>query len=485
VPRFNIDETWNASLGYELGETGILRHPFIQNFGGMEVYFVQPQVLLPIICAGVFKITGYSIFISRLPSLLMGVLAVVALYYISEWFFGNKQSFFICLAAVINVWFWVDSRRCRPEMYCIALGLVFLWLVISYFHRDRVLIAFLAGLAAALASLTHPNGLLIVAAVSIGWIVWKEKPHLLKFVIWALAGFILVFLPYVIYVLWAVKTPNVSFVEQIQMNYPHGSVIAKEILRWRGFLQLPFGIPVALVMFISWLAAWWKSTAQDKFVATIAAVYPLSLILCSFNTLADYLVVVVPFSSILIVRFFYRLHEFYFLGGSRRMCYAVRLAVVLIYVLSSLPLIGLVLYCQRNADFNRVVDEVAKVVGPKAKVHADPIFWVGHDRYTYGPFLMTDSSVTVAKALQWAYLQSFDYAIRTTWAEIPPRGLRKPPRKMPEFRSYIVSDDLCKFFGTKVYEFYNEDYGTIEIYKLDWSNAWKLGLKKQDIKSKF
>ena len=112
----------------------------------------------------------------------------------------------------------MNSRRCRPEMYYTALALVFLWLVISYFRRDRVLMAFLAGITAGLASLAHPNGLLIVFAISISWIIWKKKPHLLKFVIWALAGFILTILPYVIYVLWASSQPNVSFLKQMQVE---------------------------------------------------------------------------------------------------------------------------------------------------------------------------------------------------------------------------------------------------------------------------
>jgi uncharacterized membrane protein len=69
----------------------------------MEVHFVQPRIILPVICAGIFKVAGYSIAISRLPSLLMGVLAVIALYHIAEKFFGSRQSFFITLALIVNI----------------------------------------------------------------------------------------------------------------------------------------------------------------------------------------------------------------------------------------------------------------------------------------------------------------------------------------------------------------------------------------------
>lgn len=482
VPRIYIDETIDGSVGYELAERGVLRHPFIHGFGGMDIYFVQPHIVLPIVCAGVFKIANYSIAISRLPSLLFGVVAVIILYHIGRQFFGNRQSFFICLATIINTWFWINSRRCRPEMYYTALALVFLWLVILYFRRDRALTAFLAGITAALACLTHPNGLLIVAAISISWIIWKEKPHLFKFAIWILIGFILTILPYMIYVFWATKQPGVSFLEQVQVHL-YDSITAREILRWRLFFQLPFGIPVTLIMFAGWLAAWWKSAAEDKFAATIVILYPLGLVLLSVNALADYLVAVVPFFSVLIVRFIYRLDEFSFLSNSKRICYITRFIMILICVVSFLSPVVFMLYLQRNADFNNVVKEVAKIVKPKARVYADPVFWVGHDRYAYGPYLIAYNGITLSEALEWAYSQSFNYVVRTTWdCGRPPQGFKKVPSNMPEFNLDRLGDNLCKMFGTKVHEFYNEDYGPIEIYMLDWSKAWKYGLKQQNIK---
>ncbi len=479
VPRIYMDEAWDASLGHELAETGVLRHPFIYHLGGMEIYYLPPRVILPIICAGLFKIAGYSIAISRLPALLMGVLAVVILYHIVEQFFKNKQSFFICLAVIINPWFWSNCRRCRPEMLYTALALLFLWLMISYFRRDRLLIAFLAGTTAGLASLAHPNGFTMVVAVSIAWIMWKENPHLLRFVIWAIAGFMLIILPYIFYVFWATRQPGVSFIVQMHSNRLQFSVIQNEMVRWKSFFQLPFGIPIALVMFMSWLLAWCKSTAEDKFAATVVAVYILALPFFSVNRIPDYLVVTIPFFSILIVRLIFRLREFSYLHDSKKLYWAIKSAIILIYIISSLPPVMLLLYKQHDADFNRVVDEVAKVVGPKERVYADPIFWVGHDKYIYGPyFVETDVTMTLKDLLQWAYSQSFEYAVRTSWYIRPPQGFRKLPDKMPEFRSNVIADILCNKVGTKVYEFYDEYYGPVEIYKLDWSNAWKWRLKK-------
>jgi 4-amino-4-deoxy-L-arabinose transferase-like glycosyltransferase len=480
VPRIYLDETWDASLAHELCDTGVLRHPFIQNFGGMEIYFVQPRIILPIICAGVFKIFGYSIAISRMPSLLMGILAAISLYHIAEYFFGSKQGFFAGLLTIIYPWFWNDCRHCRPEIYYTAFGLLFLWLVISYFQRSRALMAIIAGLTAALASLSHPNGLIFIIAISICWIIWKEIPHFIKFAVWASAGFVLTILPYVFYVFWAVRHPGVSLLEQLQTDSLGGSLVHKEIVRWSSFFQLPFGIPIAFIMFTAWLMAWWKSAIEDKFIAAVPAIYVLSLPLLSVNCIPEYLVVVIPFLSMLIVRLMYRLREFTYLANSRRMYYIAKYAIILIYVSTSLTPIMILLYMQRKADFNIVVNKVAKVIGPDARLYADPIFWVGHDRYIYGPYLSSVDIMTSKKdLLEWAYSESIGYVARTAWGITPPRGFQKPSDKMPKFRPRWIADVLCEAVGVKVYEFYDEYYGPVEIYKLDWSKAWKLRLKKQ------
>jgi 4-amino-4-deoxy-L-arabinose transferase-like glycosyltransferase len=410
-------------------------------------------------------------------------MAIVVLYHIGLQFFGNRQSFFICLAAIINIWFWVDCRRCRPEMFYTALALLFLWLLIFYFRTGQALIAFLAGITAALASLTHPNGLIIVAAINISWIIWKEKPHLSRFVIWALAGFVLTILPYVIYALWATAQPNVNFFKQVMVGRLCDSVVTGEMTRWRNFLQLPLGIPLGLVMFAAWLAAWWKSAREDKFAATVIIVYVLALPFLSINHFPDYLVFTIPFFSVLIIRLIYRLHEFASFQNSRKLYYTIAAGIVLVYVFSSLLPILLMLYTQHNADFNNVVNEVAKVVGPKARIHADPVFWVGHDRYIYGPYVIAYDPLALQDAMQWAYSQSFDYVIRTSWdGGRPPQGLRSVPDNIPRFRSSLVGDNLCRLFGTKVYGFYSKNYGPVEIYKLDWSTAGKYNLKKRYIK---
>jgi hypothetical protein len=252
-------------------------------------------------------------------------------------------------------------------------------------------------------------------------------------------------------------------------------------MRWRTFFQLPFGIPVALVMFAGWLAAWRKSTVEDKFAATAIAFYAILLPFLSVNGLPDYLVLIVPFFSILVVRMIFRIDELTGLKGAKNI-YAIQCLLAFIYIIYGLAPAAIILYKHHKADFGAVIDKAAKVVGSNAKISADPSFWIGHGKYIYGPYLIVQQRdfLTTKDILQWAYSQSFDYAIRTSWdnnriSQLP----KKLPDKVSDSRLVGVTDYICKKFGTKVSEFYDEYYGPVEIYKLDWSTAWKFNLKKQ------
>ncbi|MHC4619191.1 MAG: hypothetical protein ACYTEQ_15715 [Planctomycetota bacterium] len=80
VPRIYVDEAWDSALGYNLARTGALKHPFVEGFGGMHVHFVQNRVVLPLVCAAIYKVGGYSVLTSRLGSFIFSLLAVVSLY---------------------------------------------------------------------------------------------------------------------------------------------------------------------------------------------------------------------------------------------------------------------------------------------------------------------------------------------------------------------------------------------------------------------
>jgi len=474
IPRTYVDEAWDSALGYNLAFKGSLKHPFVEGLGGMDIHYVPPRVILPLVCAVIFKVAGYSILTSRIGSLIFSLLAVLSLYAVMRRWFGEKQAFWIGLATIIHPWFFEVSRRTRPEIYYIGLGLAFLWLMMVFFDSGLRRTAFFVGVFAGLSSLAHPNGLILVFAISCAVIGWRRGKLLSRLIPWATMGFVITVLPYIIYVFWAIQNPQVSFTEQMQLNMLHTLPLYSEIFRWKRFLQWPKGAPLAIVMLISWTLAWYRSSAADKSLATIIVLFALILPFAIVTPYARYLVATTPFFSALMVRLFWRVmaDKGVIWQNWYKFRFAISVGTAVIYLSTSLVVIGLVFYRLRGADFTRVVNRVALMVGPESRVYGDPIFWVGHNKYQYGPWLWVNDPITLGQAVEWAFKHRFDYAIRTSWLVSPPRGFAQPPWSMPDFRKGELGDHLCQIFGTKIDEFYDPYYGPIEIYKLDWDKPF-------------
>lgn len=470
VPRIHIDEVWDSSLGYNLARQGSLKHPFIEGFGGMQFHFIQSRIVLPLVHAAIFKVVDYSIVTSRIGSVLFGALAVVSVYAVMRRWFGGKQAFLVTLATIIHPWFFEVSRRARPEIYYTALALVFLWLIVVFFDSGSRRSAFFAGVFAGLSALTHPNGLIMVFSISVAVILWSRTRPIGRLILWGCVGFLLVVLPYIVYVFWAIRNPQVSFAEQMQIGMLHKLFLHGEINRWKSFLQWPEGVPITIIMLVSWILAWYRSTAADKALATIIALFALILPFATVSPTSRYLVAITPLFCALIVRLIWRImagkdviwqnwHKFRF---------AISVGAAAIYLSTCITFIGLMFYCLRGADFTRVINHVASVVGHESRVCGSPIFWAGHYRYQYGPYIIAYEDMKLKKAIDMVRKYNFNYAIRTSWLVSPPSGIAQPPFSMPDFRDDCLNDWVCRIFGTKIDEFYDPYYGSIEIYKLNW-----------------
>ena len=471
VPRLYTDEVWDSSLGYSLAYFGELRHQFIEGFGGMHIHFVQPRVILPFVCAVIFKIAGYSILAGRVGSLIFSVLAVVNLYALMRRWFGEKQAVCIVIATILHPWFFTASRTIRPEIYCIALSMATLWCMVYSFDASSWWAALLAGIFAALASLAHPLGLMIDAAVIASVVIWMRNRKVWRLALWGCLGFVAAILPYIVYVLWSIQNPEVNFFEQMHSGWGQRStLIAGEISRWKNFLQWPKGAPLAVIMFASWLLAWHRSTYADKILAAIIGLYAIILPLSSTNTAGRYLVPVAPLFCALMTRAVWRVMtgQISLLRNWNKLRFIVGTGVTVIYVSMCITAISMMIYRLRGADFEKVITRVASTVGRENSVYGEGIFWLGHDRYRYGPYPVDSSTVPLKQTVDMIRKYRFDYAIRAAWSFASSYGAASPPANMPDFRPSLTIDQVCERFGTKVDEFRDPYFGPIEIYKLNW-----------------
>src|SRR4030042_1941222 len=249
----------------------------------------------------------------------------------------------------------------------------------------------------------------------------------------------------------------------MQMGMLHGSVLSSEISRWSSFLQWPVGIPIAIIILVSWILAWHRSSAADKMLATVIALFILILPFASVSRTSRYLVVVVPFFCALVVRLVWRVIEGGVIWRQRnKMRLAVGVGTAVVYMLACVTYIGLMFYFLRGADFANVVNRVASVVGPDSRIYGNPVFWVGHNQYRYGPYMIKYGDVRLKEAIDVVRKHDFDYAVKTSWLIAPPAGFQRPPNVMPPFRDDCLGDWVCRKFGTKVDEFYDPYYGPVE-----------------------
>lgn len=473
VPRLYTDEVWDSSLGHSLAYLGELRHQFIEGFGGMHIHFVQPRVVLPFVCAVIFKIAGYSILASRMGSLIFSLLAVVSLYALMRRWFGEKQAVCIVIATILNPWFFEISRRVRPEIYCIALAMATLWYMVYSLDFNSRRTALLAGMLAGLTSLAHPLGFMIDVAVVASVVIWLGNRKVWRLALWGCFGFVVVILPYIIYVFWSIQNPEVNFFEQMQSGWgQRSSLIVGEISRWKNFLQWPKGAPLAAIMAASWFLAWYRSTSADKILATIIGLYALILTFASTNTTGRYLVVMTPLFSALTLRLVWRVMtgSIVLLQNWRKLRFIVSAGIMFIYMSMCITAIFIMFYQLRDADFDRVIARVASVVGRQDRVFGQGIFWIGYDHYRYGPFPVDASVVPFRQTIDMIRKHNFDYAIRSAWSFGSSYGVASPPAYMPAFRPSLTLDEVCKRFGTKIDEFRDPYFGPFEIYKLNWNN---------------
>jgi hypothetical protein len=473
VPRLYTDEVWDSSLGYSLAYFGELRHQFVEGFGGMQIHFVQPRVILPLVCGVIFKIAGYSILAGRIGSLILSLLAVVSLYALMRRWFGDKQSFCIVIVTILHPWFFTTSRTIRPEIYCTALSLAALWCIVYSFDSNLRLAAFLAGVIAALASLTHPLGLIINAAVVASVVIWMRNRKFPGLSLWSCLGFVVIILPYIVYVLLSIQNPDVNFFEQMHSGWGQRStLIAGEISRWKNFLQWPKLAPLAVIMLGSWLLAWHRSTYADKILATTISLYAIILPISSTNTAGRYLAPVAPLFCALMIRAVWRVSAgpTVLLRNWGKLRFIIGAGVVVIYVSMCFTAIEMMIYRLHGADFEKVIARVASTVGRENSVYGEGIFWLGHDRYRYGPYPVDASTVPLRQTVDMIRKHRFDYAIRGAWSFASSYGAASPPADMPAFRPTLTIDQVCERFGTKVDEFRDPYFGPIEIYKLNWDN---------------
>ncbi len=213
VPRVYEDEPWQASTGWKLATTGIFGSDVFVGRYGMEHNYYGFMPLHPLILATIFRAAGLGLFQDRYESVAMGVLILALTYSLARRLFQDAR---IGLLAILFLIFvpltgltyiqrsgilLIDmARLARYDMVVPVLGLASLHAYLSARQQDTGRWYFLSGLLAGLSSQAHLYGLFWLPVLLV-LLFWDHRRKMNRALGYALLGFIVVWLPYLAYVL--------------------------------------------------------------------------------------------------------------------------------------------------------------------------------------------------------------------------------------------------------------------------------------------
>ncbi|HSR08636.1 MAG TPA: glycosyltransferase family 39 protein [Bryobacteraceae bacterium] len=231
------DEGWFANPAYNLAFHGYMGSNVVEPSGfylntylrGIHdrTYYVTPNHLVAL--AGWFRVFGFSLFSMRLYSILWGVVALLALFYILYHLFPNPQvaQLAVLLLSVDFIFLW-SAADGRMEAPANALALCALAAYL-YFREQRFGTAVLVSqLFLAAAVFTHPNALLVGIVIPV--LAWRDDRQRIR-----PAHLLLVAAPYVVFAapwaLYILQSPA-GFKAQFFAN-----AAGRGSARWKVFLQ--------------------------------------------------------------------------------------------------------------------------------------------------------------------------------------------------------------------------------------------------------
>jgi len=114
-----------------------------------------------------FKLLGYSVFIARLLSVIIGVLSIFSFYKLSKLFLNNKISLIITLFLSINSYHLYFSQEARPYILFFFFSIWSIFYLFKLLKNQNLINFILYGICSGLMITTHFFGLFILVANSI------------------------------------------------------------------------------------------------------------------------------------------------------------------------------------------------------------------------------------------------------------------------------------------------------------------------------
>ena len=288
-------------------------------------------------------------------------------------------------------------RTFRPEIFVIAFTTCSLAQLAATLNRPSGRKALLTGLVAALALLTHQIVLVFLPVAGlIVWITltgsnrWSSLYREWTWLKWLGLGVVAGLLPFCVYVIHADLSSPASFFEQLTgggspASWSLSGILTKEAKRWNSFLQLPLGLPVALLYVLAPSIAFKYGNRRDRSI-TLLGLWSAACLACFVPlSTSRYAVLCLPWLAIALARAWHHLRT----PRSGRPSWVPLTALARLgaggYLMVMAVSIGLVVHSHWHADYNDLIDRLTRHFpqSETTRLAGAVVFWLGLHHTSY------------------------------------------------------------------------------------------------------
>ena len=189
ISILTIDPSKDASVYITMGRSFVEDGEFIFPWSGRYSHNYSP--LLPIYLAGFYSIFGYSVSISQIATLIIGLAGISIVYITTNDLYGRTPALMVTAFFAVFYRLPIATGLVFVENFLIIIFAITMWAIIKGIEDDRYML--IAGLFAGLGYLTRASiGYFFIIAVVFGflwrfyylrWDVFRKKWYILGGVI--------------------------------------------------------------------------------------------------------------------------------------------------------------------------------------------------------------------------------------------------------------------------------------------------------------
>lgn len=174
-PTAQMDEPWYANTAYNFAEGNGFTNTLVGYRGG-DVF-----VLYTFITGIFFKVFNCTLFITRLVSIIGGIIAAIYVLKISDKLnLKQPEKYLIFTAFTFGNVFYIIFRSGRPEGWIITFGIITIYYMLKLIAKKQRSTFLYLSLFSACAFLVHPNGVLFLINAYILVVIELSKQKKIK-----------------------------------------------------------------------------------------------------------------------------------------------------------------------------------------------------------------------------------------------------------------------------------------------------------------